>query len=133
MRTLIVEDDFASRKILQKLLSTYGKCHIAQNGQEAVDACRKAWTESQPYDLICMDIMLPELSGQKALRQIRRMEKELGIDGDQKVKVIMITALDDSKEVVDALYKGGATAYFVKPIQIDAFIQELKVLGLVEK
>lgn len=133
MRTLIVEDDIASRKILLKLLSAFGRCQIAQNGREAVDACRKAWAESRPYDLICMDIMMPELNGQEALRQIRRIEKELGIASPQEAKVIMITALDDSKEVVEALYKGDASAYFVKPIQIDAFIQELKVLGLIQK
>lgn len=132
MRALIVEDDFASREILQKILSTYGECRTARNGQEAIDAYRQAWDKSQPYDLICMDIMMPGLDGQEALRRIRQIEKELGIGSDQESKVIMVSALDDSQEVIDALYKGSASAYFVKPIQIDAFIQELKVLGLIE-
>ena len=42
MKTLIVEDDFTGRLLLQTLLSPYGECHIAVNGREAVDAFRRA-------------------------------------------------------------------------------------------
>ncbi len=55
MRILIVEDDFASRKVLQKMLSPYGECDMAADGEEAVKACRMALEENSPYGLICMD------------------------------------------------------------------------------
>ncbi len=132
MRTLIVEDDFISPKILQKYLSTYGECHIAVNGQEAIEAFKRAWEESNPYDLICMDIMMPELDGQDALRQIRQSEKDRGIKSVNETKVIMTSALDDPKDVVEAFYKGGASSYIVKPIDRDQFFKELKNLGLID-
>ncbi|MCP4746289.1 MAG: response regulator [Desulfobacteraceae bacterium] len=133
MRALVVEDDFVSRKLLQKLLSAYGECDIAVDGQEAVKAFKLAIKESNPYDLICMDIMMPNLDGQGALVQIRQIEKQSGYGEDKEVKVIMTTAVDDKKQVIDAFYKGGASSYFVKPIEPDKLIQELQVLGLVKK
>src|SRR5208282_338399 len=71
MRTLIVEDEFTSRLLLQSFLSQYGECHIAVNGREAVAAFRTACESGQAYDLICMDIMMPEMDGQTAVREIR--------------------------------------------------------------
>lgn len=132
MYSLIVEDDFVSRKIMQKILSVYGECDIAVNGLEAIDAFKLAWKDCQPYDLICMDIMMPIVDGQEALRQIRQIEKGLDVAGADAVKVIMTTALNDKKEVVDAFYQGGASSYFVKPIEVDDFTKELKVLGLLK-
>jgi two-component system, chemotaxis family, chemotaxis protein CheY len=48
------------------------------------------------------------------------------------VKVVMTTALNSTKMVSDALFNGGACAYFVKPIDIEKFIHELKAMGLIE-
>lgn len=132
MYSLIVEDDFVSRKILQKILSQFGECDIATNGLEAIEAFKLAREHSRPYDLICMDIMMPVIDGQKALREIRQIEKDLGLRSNEAVKVIMTTALNDKKEVVDAFYKGEAASYFVKPFEVDEFIKELRVLDLLD-
>jgi two-component system chemotaxis response regulator CheY len=126
MRTLIVEDDPISCLILENALSAYGRCDVAVDGRQALDAFRRALGEASPYDLICMDIMMPELSGQDALRRIREIEKQAGIPPADAVKVVMTTALSAAGEADDALFKGGACAYFVKPIHIDNFIHELK-------
>lgn len=132
IRILIVEDDFISRTVLQHLLSEYGRCDIAVDGQEAVEAFKRSWGESKPYDLICMDIMMPGLSGHEALRQIRNFEAEMAIDTSVQTKVIMTTALNDHKSVSDAFDKGGASSYFVKPIDQEKFIEELRLLGLID-
>lgn len=132
MRTLIVEDDLVSREILENILKKYGLCDFALNGLEAIAVFRRALDETRPYDLICMDIMMPELSGQDALRQIRHIEKQMGVPAGDAVKVFMTTALSETEEVIDALYKGGASAYFVKPIHIDHFIKELKSAELIQ-
>jgi two-component system chemotaxis response regulator CheY len=72
MKILVVEDDFTSRILLQRYLSSYGDCHIAINGKEAVGAFKDSLKENQPYDLICMDIIMPEMSGQEALKNYTR-------------------------------------------------------------
>src|SRR5580698_6790008 len=100
MRTLIVEDEFTSRLLMQSFLSQYGECHIAVNGKEAVAAFRAAQDSGQPYDLICMDIMMPEMDGQTAAREIRALEEAAGTP--MAAKIIMTTALDDVKNVVES-------------------------------
>jgi two-component system, chemotaxis family, chemotaxis protein CheY len=132
MRVLIVEDDLISRNMLRHILAKFGRCDIAADGQKAVEAYRLAWEKSEPYDLICMDIMMPVLSGNDALIKIREIEKKMNLGSDAEVKVIMTTALNDNTNVTDALYKGGAAAYFVKPIEQDRLIQELRLLGLLD-
>ncbi len=131
MRTLIVEDDFTSRKILQKILAPFGEADIAVNGKEAVTAFTLALEESRPYDLICMDIMMPEMDGQEALRRIRDLEKKRGVSSAEEVRVVMTTALDDPKNVVEAYYKGGATSYIPKPIDKHMLLHLLKSLELI--
>lgn len=132
MRILVVEDDFTSRKLLQILLSPFGDCDIAVNGREAVSAFELAWQENQPYQLICLDIMMLEMDGQEALREIRRKEQELGIRQEEEAKVLMTTALDSPRDVFQAFYRGGCTAYLTKPINKQSLLNELKAFGLVD-
>lgn len=131
MKCLIVEDDFISRRVLKELLSSNFDCDIAVDGAEAVASFRLAHEGKRPYDLICMDIMMPGVDGQEALRRIRTLEKEFDVPPNLEVKVIMTTALDDPKTVIQAYYKGGATSYIVKPVSKQKLMRELRILGLV--
>ncbi|AAS97242.1 response regulator [Nitratidesulfovibrio vulgaris] len=130
MRFLIVEDDFTSRKFLQNMLAPFGECDIAVNGVEAVEAFKTALDSSVPYDLVCLDIMMPEMDGHEALRAMRSIERERDVAPAQEVPVVMTTALDDPKNVVEAYYKGGATSYVPKPIDRQLFLQLLRNLGV---
>lgn len=132
MKCLIVEDDFISRRILKELLSPYFDCDIAVNGEEAVSSFKLAHEAMHPYDLICMDIMMPEVDGNEALARIRECEKQMGIPQTLEVKVIMTTALDDPQTVIKSYYKGGATAYLVKPISKQKLLFEMRLLGLID-
>ncbi len=131
MRFLIVEDDFTSRKFMQSILAPYGECDIAVNGREAVEAFETS-LQGPGYDLICLDIMMPEMDGQEALKRIREIERNRGVRSSDEVKVVMTTALDDPKSVVEAYYKGGATSYVPKPIDRQLFIQLLKNLNILK-
>lgn len=133
LRVLVVEDDFMVRQVVRDILEQYGAIvDIAVNGEEAVQAFRVAWRKQQPYDLLCMDIMMPIMDGHEALIKIREVEKTLGITGPEEVKVIMLSALDDAKTVMKAYYKGGATSYIVKPIEKERLLLEMKKIGLAQ-
>lgn len=130
MRVLIVEDDFGSRRFLQMLLQEHARCDVVVDGQEAIEAFRMAWEENDPYDLILLDIMMPNVDGQTALKEIRGIEKQIGVIDTDASKVIMTTALEDPKNVVEAYYQGGADSYLVKPIDRSKLFQIIGELGL---
>lgn len=131
MKCLIVEDDFISRRIMKELLSASCECDIAVNGEEAVSSFRMAHEGKRPYDLICMDIMMPGVDGTEALKRIRQLEQDMGVPAAFEVKVIMTSALDDPKTVIGSFYKGGATSYLVKPISKQKLLHELRTFGLI--
>jgi len=129
MKFLIVEDDFTSRLLLQEILKQFGTVHVAVNGKEAVAAVEKELKWGDKYDLICLDVMMPEMDGQKALELIRELEKEKGVYSSEGTKIIMTTALDDSKNIRSAFYN-LCDAYLVKPIDKEKLVEEMKKLGL---
>ncbi|MGA9672078.1 MAG: response regulator [Terracidiphilus sp.] len=131
MKTLIVEDDFTSRLLLQTFLSRYGECHIAVNGKEAVEAFRGATDSGSPYGLICMDILMPEMDGKEAVKQIRGVEVANGVLSTYGVKIIMTTGLDDMKEVIRS-FQELCDAYLCKPIDTAELLRHLKAFRLVK-
>ncbi len=130
MRFLVVDDDFATRRLVQRLLHPYGMVDVATDGEEAVAAFSSALDDNEPYDLITLDILMPNVNGQQALREIRGIEKERRIPQENNVRIIMISGLDDSKELHDAFFLGEATSYIVKPLNHQVLVQEIEKLGL---
>jgi two-component system chemotaxis response regulator CheY len=129
MKILIVEDDFVSSTLLKAILVQYGECVMAVNGTEAVTFFTDAVMSGTPFDLVCLDIMLPELDGQNVLKSMRRIEQRKGIEGLDAAKVVMITALGDHRSIMDA-FRSQCEGYIVKPIRKDKVIRQLCDLGL---
>lgn len=130
MRTLLAEDDFASRKFMDKYLSQYGDCDVTVDGEEAVDAYMMALEDGDPYDLVCLDVMMPVLDGYQVLKAIRDIEAERGIPKEKRVKIIMTTALNEERNVKKA-FELGCEAYSGKPIDVDRFEEVLRRLNLI--
>lgn len=130
MRFLVVDDDFQARTVVLRHLYPYGFVDVATDGEEAVTAFHQALKDGQPYDLITMDILMPNTDGQQALREIREIEKEWEVPEENAVKVIMISGLDNNKEVHDAFFLGSATSYIVKPIDKRVLLEEIESLGV---
>jgi two-component system chemotaxis response regulator CheY len=130
MKTLVVEDDLASRLFVQKVLSAYGEVHVAVNGHEATQAIRMSLEENSPYDLVCMDLKMPEMDGHEAIHQIKLLEREAGIPFEKEVKTIILTAFGDIKNVTTG-FSAGADAYLVKPLEKAKLLEEVKKLKLI--
>ena len=130
MKILLAEDDFVTRKFMTGFLSKYGECDVTVDGMEAVDAFMMALEDGEPYDLVCLDIMMPVMDGYQALVGIRNLEKERNVPKEQAAKIIMTTALNEEKNVKMA-FELGCTVYSGKPIDQDRFEQALKKFGLI--
>src|SRR5579862_1663722 len=120
-RVLVVDDELDIREGLDTLLTMEGYAvELAQNGTEGL---RK--TESRAYDLVLLDLMMPDRSGMEVLRDIRERDRE--------TPIFMITAYGSVEAAVDAL-KLGANDYFSKPwdnekllIEIDRMISKRRL------
>ena len=131
MKTLVAEDDFASRKFITNYLGQYGECDATVDGMEVVEAFMMAYEDEEPYDLVCLDVMMPVMDGYQALKAIRDIEEEKEIPMEKRVKIIMMTALNEERNVKKA-FEMGCTVYCGKPVDVEKLREVMKKLKLVE-
>ena len=123
LKMLVAEDEFLSRNLLTRMIQGYGTVDGATDGSEAIMALKAAYDAGKHYDLVFLDIMMPEKDGQIALQELRAYEESIGIPSPDACKVIMVTALGDAKNVM-AAFKSQCEGYVTKPYSADA-IKEL--------
>ena len=132
MKILIADDDNDAAQMLDMILSPYGESTIVSDGIEAFKAFADAWESDDPYDLLCLDIMMPRMDGIEALKAVRKAEEEMGIGGSEGVKVLMITAREDDETVLGAL-RAGCEGYVFKTSGRKKIIEKLGELGLIAR
>jgi two-component system, chemotaxis family, chemotaxis protein CheY len=130
MRVLIAEDDRTSRIMITRMLAPYADCTVVVNGNEAVSLFSTALELNRPYDLICLDVLMPELDGLAVLTRMRGLENDLEIKDPNRARVIMTTALADLENIKRAI-RGNCQGYLLKPINRLALLEKLKSLGLI--
>lgn len=112
MKVLVAEDDLTLRQLVALLLSTRDiPCEVVEDGQNAVDA----W-ESGDYDLIFMDVQMPEMDGVEATRIIREKERNKG----GHVAIVALTA-HAGREDRETCRAAGMDDYLTKPIDFERF------------
>ena len=119
---LVVEDDVRNVFALTSLLEPKGaKVEIARNGREALDFLqRETATGDTPVDLILMDVMMPEMDGITAMREIRKQSAW------SRIPIIALTAKamkDDQEQCLAA----GANDYMAKPLDVDRLLSLVRV------
>ncbi|HPI93468.1 MAG TPA: HDOD domain-containing protein [Deltaproteobacteria bacterium] len=130
MRVLVVDDDLVSREKMKRIMNGIGECDEAASGQTALDAILKAKEEGSMYDLITLDISMPEMDGTEVLNRIREMEKGNGLARDDQVKIIMVTATSDKNTIITCI-RSGCNDYITKPFSSDTLTKKLRDNGLV--
>lgn len=128
MRCLIVDDETICRKSVALVLKGMAHCDEAANGSEAVIKFSEALKKDEPYDVICLDIIMPGMDGHDTAREIRRIESEMS--SSKKTNIIMLTVLDSVNDAMRSFCYANSTAYMVKPASKDKFIRTFKEVGL---
>lgn len=129
MKLLIAEDDLVSRNFLSKFLEAYGEIDTVVDGLETLDAFLMALKEGKPYELIFLDIMMPKVDGIKTLKAIRDLERQYGVAQENRVKIIMTTALAEA-QIVRTAFEYGCEVYASKPIDTKKLVEALEKIGV---
>ena len=120
MNILIAEDNDINWEIISTMLGMFGiMSERAENGRICVDKMANAQTES--YDLIFMDIQMPEMNGLDATRHIRKMENSWAAS----IPIIAMTADAFSENVAECM-QAGMDGHIPKPIDLKLVIKEIR-------
>jgi two-component system chemotaxis response regulator CheY len=132
MRTLIVDDEIVSKSKMQKIMESFSECESAETGMGAIAAYKEALDKGNPFDLITLDIIIPDMDGLRALKKIRDVEKNIKKKGSEQrpVKIMMVTSHSDISLVMRCI-KAGCSSYIVKPFTKDTIMQKLKELAFI--
>ena len=115
LRILLAEDNVINQKVAMRILDRLGyRADIAGNGLEAIDAL-----ERQPYDVVLMDMQMPELDGLDATRRIR---KEIGEERQPRIIATTANAMEGDRELC---LEAGMADYVSKPLRVDELVRAL--------
>lgn len=134
LKALIVDDSDLQADILESILNDIGIRNItkAENGVHAVEHFEEALRNGDAYSLVFLDIVMPEMDGQEALKRIRALEKGAGVGKNDKSTIIMITSLSSPADMIAALIEGDCTDYVVKPVAESILRAMLTKYGFIE-
>ena len=119
LRVLLAEDGKLNQVLTQKLLARSGyPIDIAENGLQAIEALRNA-----DYDVVLMDVQMPEMDGIEATRQIRMLP------GAKKFVTIIALTAQAEGNTQDELRAAGMDDYISKPINFDILFSKLSALA----
>lgn len=116
LRILVAEDNSVNQQLVKFMLEKLGySCDIVGNGLEVIEACNRCF-----YDVILMDVQMPEMDGIQATRKIRDLEK----DTSQTTRIVAVTASVMKGDRQNFL-KAGMDDYISKPIRMSELVQAL--------
>jgi len=131
MKVLIVDDEAVSRAKLKLIMETFGDCETVESGTDAIASFRKSCQEKNPFDLVMLDIDLPDKDGTRVLSEIRAVEKALNGSYGKKVKILMATSMKDKNSIITCI-QSGCNDYIVKPFDLNIIRTKLEKLGIQE-
>ncbi len=116
LRILLAEDNVVNQKLALRLLQQMGyRADVASNGIEAIECCAR-----QPYDLVLMDVQMPEMDGLEASRRI--VARWPAASGRPRIVAMTANAMQGDREECLA---AGMDDYVTKPIRVEALVKAL--------
>jgi len=122
-KVLLVEDNSVTRSLLLEVLKNRAECRVATNGNDALKEYTASIDAKEPFDIILLDVMMPEVNGIDALNMIRMREN---IDSKSGyTPVIILTAYT---VLIESQIMSHYDAFIEKPIDSDELIKKMEEL-----
>ena len=117
-RALVVDDVESNALLLEVMLNGLGISDVstAYAGSQALGMFDDALAKEEPYSLVLLDFIMPQMEGQDVVMHMRAKEKEMGIGADGKAIIIMVTSLDSSADIMYTMSHCDCDDYIVKPV-----------------
>jgi two-component system chemotaxis response regulator CheY len=129
MRILIAEDNETCSLMLSTMCKLYGSVTAVADGEALIRTFTTALVKNQPFDLVCLDIMMPGLDGQACLRCIRAVEHGFGRTGGAGIKIIMTTSIDARDSIMMA-FRAQCEGYLIKPVNWQSLTEAFTKIGI---
>ncbi len=129
MKFLVVDDDFISRTKMQTIIECFGECLTADSGKAALSMFNDAHETNTPFDLICLDINMPDMDGTEVLFNLREHEANKNTPKQDQVKIIMVSSHSDKDYIITCL-QAGCNDYIVKPFDKKSILEKFNNLGI---
>jgi len=130
MKVLLLEDVRLIQKLITNFLGDLAVVDTAENGLSAMRMVQESIKKDERYDVIFLDVLIPDLNGLQVLKEIRKAEAENNIAPEKRSKIIMVSTITDENTVKKALAE-GCDGYIAKPFSKDRLLTELKSLKLI--
>ncbi len=131
MKSLVIDDDASSRALFVRCLEKYGDCDTASIGFDGINKFREAFKSAEPYDLVVIDIILPDINGNEVLKMIRTEEDMSRTPDYFRTGIILTTSLDDNENrKLSEELTPGKEVYYVKSYGANGLNEKLQELGL---
>ncbi|MBI4797272.1 MAG: HDOD domain-containing protein [Desulfarculus sp.] len=129
MRILVVDDDLASRKKMERIMGSFGQCQAVESGNAAMEAFLDALNQGQPFDLVTLDIIMPGKDGIETLLDLREVERALAGPGHKRATVFMVTSKSEKDSLITCV-QAGCDDYIIKPFDREVVARKLTKFGL---
>lgn len=114
--------------LLYALLAPFCEVHVEHDGFAALSAFRRALFVRKPFELVCLDLLMPGMDGRRTLRAMRRLEMA-NIGGvERRARMVMMTTQRERELVLEAV-DAGVNDYLIKPFEPTTLLARL---GLIE-
>jgi HD-like signal output (HDOD) protein/CheY-like chemotaxis protein len=129
MRILIADDETVSREKLRLIMTHFGEVEAFESGAEAFMAYEAAHEAKTPFNLIMLDINMPEKNGIQVLLEIRASETLLNLSNKEKAIVLMVTSKTDKGHIVSCV-QAGCDSFIAKPFDLPVVSEKLAKFGI---
>lgn len=123
-KVLIIDDNYVDLEFLREILKDLAETYLAVNGREAFQGYMVARECGHPFDLILLDMVMPEMDGVEFLASVREVEKQEGVPLERATPIIVVTGIE---QPFMQKFNRGCDDYVLKPVDVALLREKVRL------